>query len=141
MMTAFSFGFTRSMRAMAASTSSRGLALRWRTSSACAVASRRASSSLIGPRYATSARRFPPAPPALAGASAVRLTRHMTFDGQQQHPLEGTHVLVTRDDDLVGARGVRLQRESGPRKPLPRSDAHQDDSVYRFAIPLGGLLH
>ena len=54
----------------------------------------------------------PPAPPALCGASAVRLTRHMTFDGQQQHPLEGTHVLVTRDDDLVGARGVRLQKES-----------------------------
>src|SRR5437867_7372533 len=52
MMTAFSFGFTRSMRAMAASTSSRGLALRWRTRSACAVASRRASSSLIGRRYA-----------------------------------------------------------------------------------------
>src|SRR5207247_4206715 len=59
----------------------------------------------------------PPAPPALCGASAVRLTRHMTFDGQQQHPLEGTHVLFTRDDDLVGARGVRLQKESELYRP------------------------
>src|SRR5437870_7885729 len=51
MMTAFSFGLTASMRAIAASTSAEGLSSPRRTSSAWAVASRKASSSDIRPPY------------------------------------------------------------------------------------------
>src|SRR5439155_18593995 len=51
MMTAFSFGLTASMRAIAASTSAEGLSSPRRTSSAWAVASRKASSSDMRPPY------------------------------------------------------------------------------------------
>src|SRR3989442_3552814 len=52
MMTAFSWGLVRSMRRIAASTSSAGLAFPRRTSSACALASSRARSSLMRGPYA-----------------------------------------------------------------------------------------
>src|SRR5205823_1303232 len=51
MMTAFSPGLVRSMRAIAASTSRAGLAVPRRTSSACAVASSQARSSLMRGPY------------------------------------------------------------------------------------------
>src|SRR5207244_8305790 len=51
MMTAFSSGLVRSMRAIAASTSRAGLAVPRRTSSACAVASSQARSSLMRGPY------------------------------------------------------------------------------------------
>src|SRR2546426_9878813 len=51
MMTAFSLGLTASMRAIAASTSAEGLSSPRRTSSAWAVASRKASSSDMRPPY------------------------------------------------------------------------------------------
>src|SRR5439155_21456202 len=52
MMTAFSSGLVRSMRRIAASTSSAGLAFPRRTSSACALASSQARSSLMRGPYA-----------------------------------------------------------------------------------------
>src|SRR3989442_2225322 len=52
MMTAFSSGLVRSMRRIAASTSSAGLAFPRRTSSACALASNQARSSLMRGPYA-----------------------------------------------------------------------------------------
>src|SRR5437763_1497555 len=112
MIPAFSCGFTRSMRAIAASTSSRGLTWRWRTSSACAVASRRASSSLIPRRYAK--RRLEVQNCARAagpfGSSAPARQRHAHLEAhaplavKYQLPAERTHALADADQARAGRR-------------------------------------
>src|SRR5205814_2275159 len=62
-------------------------------------------------------------------------------------PAERAQTLSDADQARAGRRlrsprrAATPPRTGPPTQPLPRSDAHQDDSVYRFAIPLGGLLH
>ena len=137
-MTAFSSGLSASVRAIAASTSSAGLASPERTSSACAVASSDASSSVTGNRLSSEELLEP-------DREAVRQPPHPAH--RQQHARhEGARGRSSRGGS--SASGPRRRRsppggrpgpEGGPsgsargRCPRPRAIS----SAVRFAVPEG----
>src|SRR2546425_2352942 len=112
MMTAFSSGLVRSMRTIAASTSSAGLAFPRRTSSACALASNQARSSLMRGPYAI------PRSAYKERAGSVDAQQPLPVGGPVQDPRSRGDVpreagARTRGR-LVGALAVRVPEAAGP---------------------------
>src|SRR5213076_1486152 len=109
MMTAFSSGLVRSMRAIAASTSSAGLAVPRRTSSACALASSQARSSLMRGPYDI---------PRSAYKKLVDAQQPLPVGGPVQDPRSCGDVpreARTRASGwLVGALAIRVPEATGP---------------------------
>src|SRR5438132_196240 len=109
MMTAFSSGLVRSMRAIAASTSRAGLAVPRRTSSACAVASSQARSSLMRGPYDI---------PRSAYKELVDAQQPLPVGGPVQDPRSRGDVpreARTRARGwLLGALAVRVPEATGP---------------------------
>src|SRR5439155_4715601 len=109
MMTAFSSGLVRSMRAIAASTSSAGLAVPRRTSSACAVASSQDRSSLMRGPYDI---------PRSAYKKLVDAQQPLPVGGPVQDPRSRGDVpreARTRARGwLLGALAVRVPEATGP---------------------------
>src|SRR5438094_7441113 len=109
MMTAFSSGLVRSMRAIAASTSRAGLAVPRRTSSACAVASSQARSSLMRGPYGI---------PRSAYEELVDAQQPLPVGGPVQDPRSRGDVpreARTRARGwLLGALAVRVPEATGP---------------------------
>src|SRR5947207_2075724 len=109
MMTAFSSGLVRSMRAIAASTSSAGLAVPRRTSSACALASSQARSSLMRGTYDI---------PRSAYKKLVDAQQPLPVGGPVQDPRSCGDVpreARTRASGwLVGALAIRVPEATGP---------------------------
>src|SRR5205809_3110779 len=109
MMTAFSSGLVRSMRRIAASTSSAGLAVPRRTSSACALASSQARSSLMRGPYGI---------PRSAYKKLVDAQQPLPVGGPVQDPRSCGDVpreARTRASGwLVGALAIRVPEATGP---------------------------